>query len=82
MKVVVTFPIPPPAKNLLSQHAELVCWDSEDRIPKGILADWLETADGLLTTLNCSIDEGLLASTSRLRVISTVSVGVDHIDVQ
>ena len=82
MKVVVTFPIPSPAKNLLSQHAELVCWDSEDRIPKGILADWLETADGLLTTLTCSIDEGLLANASRLRVISTVSVGVDHIDVQ
>ena len=81
MKVVVTFPIPDVARQMISEHAELRCWDSEDAIPSSTLTDWVTDADAILTTLTCSIGRGVLERASRLKIISTVSVGVDHIDV-
>ncbi|MDB2556942.1 D-glycerate dehydrogenase [Luminiphilus sp.] len=80
MKLVVTFPVPQAAKESLSQHAELQCWDVEDAIPAELLTEWLSNADGVLTTLTCPLGAGVLANAAQLKVISTVSVGVDHID--
>lgn len=80
MKLVVTFPIPQAAKTVLSQQAELQCWDVEDAIPVELLTDWLSDADGVLTTLTCPLGPDVLANAAQLKVISTVSVGVDHID--
>ncbi|MDG1655097.1 MAG: D-glycerate dehydrogenase [Luminiphilus sp.] len=80
MKLVVTFPIPQAAKILLSQQAELQCWDVEDAIPVELLTEWLSDADGVLTTLTCPLGADVLANAAQLKVISTVSVGVDHID--
>lgn len=81
MRVVVTFPIPDVARQMISEHAELQCWDSEDAIPSSTLTDWVADADAILTTLTCPIGRGVLERASRLKIISTVSVGVDHIDV-
>lgn len=81
MRVVVTFPIPDVARQMISEHAELQCWDSEDAIPSSTLTDWVTDADAILTTLTCPIGRGVLERASRLKIISTVSVGVDHIDV-
>lgn len=81
MKVVVTFPIPTQAKDMLDTHFECRYWDSESPIPTETLSAWIGEADGLLTTLTCPIPATSLAAAERLRVISTVSVGVDHIDV-
>lgn len=81
MKVVVTFPIPAVAKELLSEHAELLCWDNEDAIPASTLMEWVADSDAILTTLTCSIGSDVFEQAPNLRVISTVSVGVDHIDV-
>ncbi|MBT5134779.1 MAG: D-glycerate dehydrogenase [Halieaceae bacterium] len=80
MKLVVTFPIPQAAKELLSQHAELQCWDVEDAIAVELLTEWLSDADGVLTTLTCPLGADVLTKAVKLKVISTVSVGVDHID--
>ena len=81
MKVVVTFPIPDVAKQMISEHAVVQCWDSEESIPASLLIDWATDADAILTTLTCSIGSEVLAHARQLKVISTVSVGVDHIDV-
>ncbi len=81
MKVVVTFPIPDVAKQMISEQAVLQCWESEESIPASTLIDWITDADAILTTLTCPIDSELLAHAQQLKVISTVSVGVDHIDV-
>lgn len=81
MKVVVTFPVPVVAKQLLSEHAELKCWDSEDAIPAATLIQWVADSDAILTTLTCPIGREVFEQAPNLRVISTVSVGVDHIDV-
>ncbi|MEC7095204.1 MAG: D-glycerate dehydrogenase [Pseudomonadota bacterium] len=81
MKVVVTFPIPDVAKQMISEQAVLQCWESEESIPASMLIDWITDADAILTTLTCPIYSELLAHAQQLKVISTVSVGVDHIDV-
>jgi glyoxylate reductase len=81
MKVAVTFPIPEPAKTLLSDLFDCRFWESEVPIPSDTLAEWLSEVEGVLTTLTCPLDEASLSGASHLKVISTVSVGVDHIDV-
>lgn len=81
MKVAVTFPIPEPAKTLLSDLFDCRFWESEVPIPSDTLAEWLSEVEGVLTTLTSPLDETSLSGASHLKVISTVSVGVDHIDV-
>ena len=81
MRVAVTFPIPEPAKALLSDLFDCRFWESEVPIPAGTLAEWLSEVEGVLTTLTCPLDQAALSGASHLKVISTVSVGVDHIDV-
>jgi phosphoglycerate dehydrogenase-like enzyme len=54
-------------------------------VPPGGFADGgfgttLADADGVLVTSNVSVDRQVIASAPRLRVISTMSVGLDHID--
>ena len=41
MKVVVTFPIPDVAKQMISEQAVLQCWESEESIPASTLIDWI-----------------------------------------
>jgi glyoxylate reductase len=81
MKVVVTFPIADVAKQMIKEHAFLQCWESEGSIPTSTLIDWATDADAILTTLTCPIGSEVLAHAPQLKIISTVSVGVDHIDV-
>ena len=81
MKVVVTFSIPDVAKQMITEHALLQCWESEDSIPTSTLIDWCTDADAILTTLTCPIGGEVLVNAPQLKIISTVSVGVDHIDV-
>ena len=81
MRLAVTFPIPEAAKGLLSDMFDCHFWESEVPIPAYTLAEWLSEAEGVLTTLTCPLNQAALSGASRLKVISTVSVGVDHIDV-
>ncbi|MEC8159285.1 MAG: D-glycerate dehydrogenase [Pseudomonadota bacterium] len=81
MKVVVTFSIPDAARQMITKHAFLQCWESEDSIPRATLIDWCTDADAILTTLTCPIGSEVLVHAPQLKIISTVSVGVDHIDV-
>lgn len=81
MKVAVTFPIPEAAKDLLGDLFDCQFWESDVPIPADTLAAWLSDVEGVLTTLTCPLEKVVLSGASRLKVISTVSVGVDHIDV-
>ena len=82
MRVAVTFPIPEAAKGLLSDMFDCRFWESEVPIPAETLAEWLVDVEGVLTTLTCPLDQAALSGAAHLKVISTVSVGVDHIDVE
>ncbi len=80
-KVVVTLPIPDAAKQRLAEYCVLQCWDEADPIPTPLLRSWLQDSVGVLCSLGTSLPASVLADAKQLRVISTVSVGVDHIDV-
>jgi len=94
-RVFVTRRLPGSALERLAQHCELAIWGDKGAGDKGVGDEGLEgtgapppqalaagsrDADGLLCLLTDPIDAALLAACPRLRVISSCSVGVDHID--
>ncbi len=80
--VVVTRTISPQAWDRLREQADPVCWSADCPVPREWLRDHLVEAEGLLCLLTDSIDQDLLAEAKQLRVVSTVSVGFNHIDVE
>jgi len=64
----------------LGRHCELACWSGPGLLPAGRLRSAVAAADGLVCLLTDRIDAALLASAPRLRFISSVSVGLDHVD--
>ena len=79
-KCVVTLELPEDITALLGAHYDLVEWSGRDRGDVEGLSAVLADAEGLLCTLSTPITEELIAHSSALKVISTISVGVDHID--
>lgn len=81
--VYVTRSIPSAGIEMLEEECQVEVWDGklppgEDRI-RNRLAD-LE-ADGLLCLLTDTIDGGVLDASPNLDVVSTYSVGYDHVDI-
>jgi glyoxylate reductase len=64
----------------LGRSLELEVWPEPGAPPPAALRDRTARADGLLCLLTDRVDAELLAGCPRLRAISSVSVGVDHID--
>jgi glyoxylate reductase len=60
--------------------AELRVWEGEDAVPREVLLAEAARAEGLIVTLVDRVDAELLRSAPRLRVVSSCSVGVDHVD--
>lgn len=80
VKVLVTRALPGPA---LAQLKGQVSMNAPDREPmsRDELRRQLHDCEGLLCTLTETIDESVLAAAPQLRVVSSCSVGVDHVDV-
>lgn len=79
-KVLVTRRIPQAAINLLSETCEIDQWNEDDVIPRLMLEQKSVGKDGILCLLTDKIDRDLLQkSGDQLKVVSTMSVGVDHI---
>ena len=71
--LITTFPLPPPARDLLAQVGEL-------RGPE----DWedaLPDAEALLCLLTERVDRPLLDRAPRLRIVACATVGYEHVDV-
>ena len=79
-KVVITLPVPEKLLEPFREKSDIWIW-SEPPITKAQLAAWITDATGLLCSLAVPIDRSLIMQAKALKVISTVSVGVDHIDV-
>ncbi|XP_066505065.1 glyoxylate reductase/hydroxypyruvate reductase [Hoplias malabaricus] len=82
LKVFVTRRIPPEGMELLQKAA--ICtvsvWDSDEPVPQAELLKGVEGAHGLLCLLSDRIDAEVLdAAGPNLKVISTLSVGFDHL---
>jgi glyoxylate reductase len=78
--VFVTRRLPGNALERLRGRARFRVWGGEGPPPREDLLAAARESEGLLVLLTDRIDDELIASAPRLRVISSCSVGVDHID--
>lgn len=79
-KVVVALALTQP---LLDQLADYdLCVLAPDGFREADFKAALADAEGVLVSSNVAVDRHIVASAPRLRVISTMSVGLDHIDLQ
>lgn len=79
-KVFITKPIPKDVLDYISRHASVDVWESEGPVPEQVLRGKLSEAEGLLTS-GLRVDGRLLDLAPRLRVVSSISVGYNHLDV-
>ena len=81
-RVFITRPIPEPGSSILRGAADAVGANPEDR---ALSADELRAAaagvDALVCLLTDEVDASILEAAPGLRVVATVSVGYNHIDV-
>lgn len=82
MKVFMTRRIPPEGMKIISSAGvcEVSLWDSDEPVPRAELLKGVQGAHGLLCLLSDKIDAEVLdAAGPNLKVISTLSVGFDHL---
>ena len=82
MRILVTRKLAPNVIEILKQQNELDIWDFDEPIPREELLKRIANVDGLLCLLTDKIDKEVLDAAKNLKVISTMSVGYDHIDLQ
>jgi glyoxylate reductase len=80
-RVFVTRRLPGDALDDLRALADVEVWPDETPPPYGDLVTHARDADGLLCMLTDRVDAALIEAATRLRVISTMAVGYDNIDV-
>lgn len=82
-KIVMTGTPRPEANKWIRERCEVQSWDEQGSIPREVLFQWLEDAEGLMSvgTQSAKVDMELLSHAPLLRVISQSSVGYDNIDV-
>ena len=80
-KVYVTRIIPPPGLEILKEYCEVELHNSIYPPSREELLKKVRDKDGLLCLLTDKIDSELMDNAPNLRIISTFSVGYDHIDV-
>lgn len=83
-KVLITRPdIPDEAINLLSKRCHLIIWYEARPIPRSQLLAMITGVDALFCVLTDKIDEEVLqAAGPQLKVVASMSVGVDHLDIE
>jgi glyoxylate reductase len=81
VKVFATCQLPGDALDRLGAVCDLETWNEPRPIPAAALAERLRDRDGLLCLLVNRIDEALLDRCPSLRFVSSMSVGVDHVNV-
>lgn len=82
MKIFVTRKIPKPGLNLLRKEHEIEINPFNRVLTKKEIIKGLKGKDGLLCLLTDSIDEEVIASEPRLKMIASYAVGYDNIDVK
>jgi glyoxylate reductase len=79
-RVYVTRDLPGEGLARLAARTRLEIWRGPGAPPRAALEAGVARAEGLLCLLTDRVDAGLLAAAPRLRVVSSCSVGLDHID--
>lgn len=81
-QIVVTRQPPGDAVARLKDVGDVWLWSNNSAIPRDVLVDKVSSADGLYCMLTDRIDAELLDAAPSLRVVSTMAVGVDNIDLE
>ena len=79
-KCVISLDLPENIVAPLRDQFDLLTWSGKESMPEVTLRDWLADAEGLLCALSTPITASVIAGAMQLKVISTISMGVDHID--
>ena len=79
-RVFVSRRLPGGGIDRLRRQVELEVWPGDAAPPPAALREATREAEGLLCLLTDTVDAVLLDACPRLRVVSSCSVGVDHID--
>lgn len=81
-KIFVTRKLPKEIISKLEAKAQVEVWPSDEAIPRAELLKKVKDVNGVLCMLTDKIDAELLDTAGpQLKVVSTMSVGFDHIDV-
>ncbi len=81
-RVYVSRRIQDSALRLLGEHCDVELYDSEYPPPKSILVKSLKDKDAALILLSDTMDREVFEKAGRLRVVSSMSAGYDHIDLK
>ena len=68
------------ALDIISMVGSIDLWEENAPMPRSELLSRVAIVDGLYCMLTDGIDRELLDAAPRLRVVSTMAVGVDNID--
>ena len=80
-RVLVTRKIPQQAIERVRGACGVKQWENDAPIPREVLLEWARGVDGIYCLLTERIDAALLdAAGPQLKVVSTMSVGYDHVD--
>jgi len=80
-KVLVSHQLPGERIHDLAQHCDLNVWVGPGLLPASSLREELAGCHGLVCLLTDKIDSDLLSNLPDLEFVSSMSVGVDHVDV-
>lgn len=80
--VLVTKKLPGNWLNYLENFCEITLWQDIYPPPKEWILNNVRDKDGILITLTEKIDKEIIDAANKLKVISTYSVGYNHIDVK
>ncbi len=81
-KVFVTHQLPGARIHELGRHCEMNVWMGPGLLSPAMLRTELAGCQGLVCLLTDRVDRALLDAVPELEFVSSMSVGVDHIDVQ
>lgn len=82
-KVYVTRRVPKPGLDLLLPECDIDFWDSDEAIPQDVLLKNVQGVGALFCMLTDKIDEEVLENAGEnLKIVSTMSVGYEHIDLE
>lgn len=81
-KVYVTRKLPEAALAAIATECEVRIWNEENvPVPEEVLYREVSEADGLLCMLTETVDRRLMEAAPRLKMVSSMAVGYNHIDV-
>jgi len=74
--------LPNKAQRYLEEHCEILTWRADETRNEAALRGYLSNVEGYLTSGSMKVNEQLLAAAPKLKVISSMSVGYNHYDLE